>query len=39
MIFGKFFDKIQFSLKSDRNNGYFTWRPMCNFDHISHNSS
>jgi hypothetical protein len=28
-------EKIQFSLKSDKNNGYFTWRPIRNFDHIS----
>ena len=27
--------KIQVSLKSDKNKGYFTWRPMYIFDHIS----
>jgi hypothetical protein len=29
-------DKIQVSLKSDRSNGYFTWRPIYIFGHISH---
>jgi len=28
-------EKIQFSLKSDKNNGHFTWRPTYIFDHIS----
>ena len=28
-------EKIQLSLKSDKNNGYFTWRPTYIFDHIS----
>jgi len=27
--------KIQVSVQSDRNNGYFTWRPIHNFYHIS----
>ncbi len=30
----KSFEKIQVSLKSDKSNGYFTWRPMCTM--ISH---
>jgi hypothetical protein len=37
-IFRKYVEKIQVSLKSDRSNGYFTWRPMYVFDHISVNS-
>ena len=37
-IFRKSTDKIQVSLKSDKSNGYFTWRPMCLYD-ISLNSS
>ena len=28
-------EKIQVSLKSDKNKGYFTWRPMYIFYHIS----
>jgi len=32
-------DKIQVSLKSDKNNGHFTWRPIYIFDHISLSSS
>jgi len=28
MIFGKSAKKIQVSLKSDKNKGYFTWRPI-----------
>jgi hypothetical protein len=28
-------EKIQVSLQSDKNNGYFTCRPMYIFDHIS----
>jgi len=32
-------EKIQISLKSDKNNGYFTWRPIYIFDQISLNSS
>jgi hypothetical protein len=27
-------EKIQISLKSDKNNGYFTWRPTYIFYHI-----
>jgi hypothetical protein len=38
-IFRKFVDKIQVSLKSDKNNGYFTWKPMYIYDNISLNSS
>jgi len=30
-IFRKFVEKIQVSLKSDKNNGYFTWRTLCMF--------
>jgi hypothetical protein len=38
-IFRKSVEKIQVSLKSDKNNGYFTWRPMCIYDNISLNYS
>ena len=38
-IFRKSVEKIQVSLKSDKNNGYFTWRPVHIFDHISLHSS
>jgi len=31
--------KIQVSLKLDKNNVYFTWRPIYIFYHISLNSS
>jgi hypothetical protein len=31
--------KIQGLLKSDKNNGYFMWRPIHIFDRISPNSS
>ena len=34
-IFRKSVEKIQVSLKSDRNNGYFVWRPMYIYDSIS----
>jgi len=34
-IFRKSVEKIQVSLKSDKNNGYFTWRPMCSHDSLS----
>jgi hypothetical protein len=34
-IFRKFVEIIQVSLKSDKNNGYFTWRPMYIYDNIS----
>jgi hypothetical protein len=27
-IFRKFVEKFQYSLKSDKNDGYFTWRPI-----------
>jgi hypothetical protein len=33
--FRKSVQKIQVSLKSDKNNGYFTWRPIYIFYHIS----
>jgi len=29
----------QVLLESDKNNGYFTWRPVYIFDHISLSSS
>jgi hypothetical protein len=32
-------EKIQVSLKSEKNNGYFTWRPKHIFDHKSLTSS
>jgi hypothetical protein len=38
-IFRKSVGKIQVSLKSERNDGYFTWRPIYVFDHISLSSS
>jgi len=38
-IFRKSVTKIQFSLKSDKNNGYFIWRQIYIFDHISLSSS
>jgi hypothetical protein len=38
-IFRKSCKKIQVSLKSDKNNRYFTWRPMYIYDDISQNSS
>ena len=39
-IFRKYVQKIQVSLKSDKNNGHFTWRPInIFFYHISFNSS
>jgi hypothetical protein len=34
-IFRKSLEKIQDSLKSDKNNGYFTWRPTYTYDNIS----
>ena len=34
-IFRKTVEKIQVSLKYDKNNRYFTWRPMSSFDYIS----
>ena len=39
VFFWKYVEKIQFSLKSDKNNAYFTWRPMYICNHISRNSS
>ena len=38
-IFRKSIEEIQVSLKSDNNNGCFTWRPIYIFYHISLNSS
>jgi hypothetical protein len=38
-FFEKSVEKIQVALKSDKNNGRFTWRPMYIYDHISLNSS
>ena len=35
-IFRKFAEKIQVSLQSDKNNGYFTGRPIYIYDHIAH---
>jgi hypothetical protein len=32
-MFWKFIKKIQVPLNSDKNNGYFTWRPIYVFDH------
>ena len=34
-VFRKFVGKIQVPLKSNRNKGYFTWRPIYIFDYIS----
>jgi len=34
-IFPKSVGKIQVSVNSDKNNGYFTWRPLYIFYHIS----
>jgi len=39
MIFRKYVKNINVSLKSDKNNGYFTWSPIYIFDHISLSSS
>jgi hypothetical protein len=38
-IFRKSAEKIQVSLQSDKNNGYFTWRPIYIYDNIALNSS
>jgi len=38
-IFRKSVEKTRVSLKSDKNNGYLTWRPMYVFYRISHSSS
>jgi hypothetical protein len=34
-IFRKSGEKIQFSLKSGKNNGYVTWRPMYMYDNVA----
>jgi hypothetical protein len=34
-IFRKSVEKIHVSLKSDKNNGYFIWRPMNIYENIS----
>jgi hypothetical protein len=39
MIFRNSGDKIHVSLKSDKNKGYFTLRPIYVFDHVSLSSS
>jgi len=39
VFFRKSVEKIQVSLKYDKNNGHFTWKPLCTFDHISLSSS
>ena len=39
MVFLKSVEKTQVLLKSDKNNGHFTWRPIYIFDHISLSSS
>ena len=38
-FFRKSVQKIQISLQSDKNDGYFTWRPMYIYDNISLSSS
>jgi len=38
-IFRKSVKKVQFSLKSDSNNGYFKWRPIHIFYYLSLSSS
>jgi hypothetical protein len=38
-IFQKSAEKFKVSLKSDKNNGYFTWRSMYIYDHILLNYS
>jgi len=37
-IFGQSVERIQDSLKSDKINGYFIWRPIHIFYRISHSS-
>ena len=37
--FPKYIEKIRFSLKSNKNKGYFTWRFMYMYESISLNSS
>jgi hypothetical protein len=39
IIFRKSVQNIQVSFKSEKNNGFFTWRPIYFCDHISPNSS
>jgi hypothetical protein len=39
IIFRKSVEKIQISLKSDKNKGYFTWRPTYIYDSASLNST
>ena len=39
IYFRRYVDKIQISLKSDKNNGYLTCEPMYIYDNISLNSS
>jgi len=39
VFFRTYVEKIQVSLASDKNNGYFTWRPICIFYYISFSSS
>jgi hypothetical protein len=38
-IFHKSVEEIEVSLKSDKDNGYLTWRPVHNFDHFWPSSS
>ena len=38
-IFRKYVEKIKIPLKSDKNNGHFTWRTTYTYDNISLNSS
>jgi len=33
-VFRKCVEKVQVSLKSEKNNGYFTVRPVCFYDNI-----
>jgi hypothetical protein len=35
----KYFEKLQFSLKSNKKNEYFTWRCIYIYDNVSHSSS
>jgi hypothetical protein len=35
-IFRKSVEKIQVSLNPDKNNEYFTWKPLCIYDNILH---
>jgi len=39
LFFRKSVKKIQISLKSNKKKGYFAWRPIYIFDHISLSSS